>query len=244
MDENFIVSLNDIEYEGPLSILLDMIKRSEKSIYEISLTDIIAQFSDYIKQYENYSLDTASEFIVKASEFHLYKSKMLIPRDFDSDGQTEHLHFELVQQLLEFQKFKIASEDLDFMQGIENSIIERKEKQRYTNDNNNDSNDDDYWEDVKLYDLVYSFAKIFFTAEEELAIFSNKATLYLEDAINMIKLKLQDNKNFQFVELFSEGVTKRELVTFFLAILEMVKENIIKLRQDKRFKEIYIFPYE
>ncbi len=244
MDENFVVSLNDIEYEGPLSILLEMIKRSEKNIYEISLTDIISQFSNYIKEYQNYTLDTASDFIIRASEFHLYKSKMLIPKDFVPDGQTEHLHFELVQQLLEFQKFKIASQSLDNMQDIENSIIERKDKQRYTHDKDKYNGDEEYWEDVKLYDLVYSFAKIFFTPEDELAVFSNRATLYLEDAINMIKLKLKDNKNFSFVELFSEGITKRELVTFFLAILEMVKENIIKLRQDKRFKEIHIFAYE
>ncbi len=240
MDENFIVSLNDIAYEGPLSILLEMIKRSEKSIYEVSLTEIIEQFSSYIKQYENYSLDTASDFIIKAAEFHLYKSKMLIPRDFASNEQPEHLHFEIVQQLLEFQKFKIASEDLDIMQEAEYSIIERKDKHRYSVESKKDE-DDDYWEDVKLYDLVYSFAKIFFTAEEELAIFSNKASLHLEDAIDMIKVKLKGQDNFLFVDLFSEGITKRELVIFFLAILEMVKENLIRLRQDKRFKDIYIF---
>ncbi len=240
MDENFIVSLDDIAYEGPLSILLEMIKRSEKSIYEVSLTEIIEQFSNYIKQYENYSLDTASDFIIKASEFHLYKSKMLIPRDFVGSQQPEHLHFELVQQLLEFQKYKIASEHLDIMQESEYSIIERKDKHRYSVGSQKDE-DDDYWEDVKLYDLVYSFAKIFFTAEEELAIFSNKASLHLEDAIDMIKVKLSGQQNFLFVDLFSEGITKRELVIFFLAILEMVKENLIRLRQDKRFKDIYIF---
>ncbi len=245
MDENFTVSLNDIQYEGPLSILLDMIKRSEKNIYEISLTDIIEQFTDYIKNYEATTLEERGDFIIKASEFHLYKSKMLIPRDFTTDDQPLHLHFELVEQLLEFQKFKIASDTLEDMQSSDYSIIERKDnKPRYNSiQNKKDQPEEDYWEDVKLYDLVYSFAKIFFSAEEELTIFSNRSPLNIEDAIDMVKLKLTDNSKFLFVDLFTQGITKRELVTFFLAILELVKENSIRLKQDTRFNDIYIFPY-
>ncbi len=244
MDENFTVSLNDIQYEGPISILLEMIKRSEKNIYEISLTDIIQQFTDYLNSYQATTLEERGDFIIKASEFHLYKSKMLIPKDFATDDQPLHLHFEIVEQLLEFQKFKIASETLDEMQSNEYSIIERKDKTRYNAQKNQNTDDEDYWEDVKVYDLVYSFAKIFFSAEEELAIFSNRSPLHIEDAIEMVKLKLSDKSRFLFVDLFSQGITKRELVTFFLAILEMVKENAISIKQDTRFKDIYIFPYQ
>lgn len=244
MDENFTVSLDHIQYEGPLSILLEMIKRSEKDIYEISLTDIIHQFTEYLNSYKATTLEERGEFIIRASEFHLYKSKMLIPREFSSDDQPLHLHFEIVEQLLEFQKFKIASETLEDMQSDDYSIIERKDKIRYNITNKKPQAEEDYWEDVKLYDLVYSFAKIFFSAEEELAIFANRSPLNIEDAISMVRLKLTDNSKFLFVELFADGTTKRELVTFFLAILEMVKENSISIKQDSRFKEIYIFPFE
>ncbi len=245
MDENFTVSLNDIQYQGPLSILLEMIKRSEKNIYEISLTEIIEQFTKYLNSYEATTLEERGDFIIKASEFHLYKSKMLIPKDFTSDDQPLHLHFEIVEQLLEFQKFKIASDTLEDMQSNDYSVIERKDKSRYNVQNKKDrTEEEDYWEDVKLYDLVYSFAKIFFSAEEELAIFSHRSPLNIEDAMGMVRLKLTDNSKFLFVDLFSEGITKRELVTFFLAILEMVKENSISIKQDSRFKDIYIFPYQ
>ncbi len=112
MNDTFKVSLDDVKYEGPLAVLLEMIKRSEKNIYEISLTDIIQQFSDYLNAYTENSLEQTGDFIITASEFHLYKSKMLIPRDFINDDSTLHLHAEIVGQLLEIEKFKLATEIL------------------------------------------------------------------------------------------------------------------------------------
>lgn len=238
----FSVSLSALDYEGPLSVLLDMIKRSEKNIYEVSVSEIVDQFNEYVKKIE-IDLEGTGDFIVVASEFHYYKSKMLIPRDYEDTEESEHLHYSLVAQLLEFQKFKMASESLMDMQELDNSIIERKDTKRYKlSKNDKDETDESLWEDVRLYDLVYAFSRVMFTGEEELAVFSNRAMLHIDGAIELIRVKLADKKQFPFTELFFEGITKRELVTFFLAILEMVKEKDIKLLQEKRFRDIYIFP--
>ena len=244
--EEFKVSLSSIDYEGPLSILFDMLKRSEKNIYEVSILEIIDQFIEYLKKQAALNLNYTGDFLLVASEFHLYKSKMLLPHDMDEDKFTDRLKFEIVEQMLEFQRYKIVSEELDKLQEISDSIFERKDTERVKFFQNNNYADDNEiaWKDIKLYDLVYSFAKIQFVSETDLAVLSGMANFHIDNAIDMVRIKLSDNKVFPFVMLFKDGVTKRELVTFFLAILEMVKEKEILLKQETKFKEIYVFKRE
>ena len=94
--KEFTVSLSSIDYEGPLSILFDMLKRSEKSIYEVSILEIIDQFIEYLKAQAALNLDSTGDFLVAASEFHLYKSRMLLPHDIDDEKFTIGLNFEIV----------------------------------------------------------------------------------------------------------------------------------------------------
>ena len=244
--EEFKVSLSSIDYEGPLSILFDMLKRSEKNIYEVSILEIIDQFIEYLKKQAALNLNYTGDFLLVASEFHLYKSKMLLPHDMDEDKFTDRLKFEIVEQMLEFQRYKIVSEELDKLQEISDSIFERKDTERVKFFQNNNYADDNEiaWKDIKLYDLVYSFAKIQFVSETDLAVLSGMANFHIDNAIDMVRIKLLENKVFPFVMLFKDGVTKRELVTFFLAILEMVKEKEILLKQETKFKEIYVFKRE
>ena len=244
--EEFKVSLSSIDYEGPLSILFDMLKRSEKNIYEVSILEIIDQFIEYLKKQAALNLNYTGDFLLVASEFHLYKSKMLLPHDMDEDKFTDRLKFEIVEQMLEFQRYKIVSEELDKLQEISDSIFERKDTERVKFFQNNNYADDNEiaWKDIKLYDLVYSFAKIQFVSETDLAVLSGMANFHIDNAIDMVRIKLSENKVFPFVMLFKDGVTKRELVTFFLAILEMVKEKEILLKQETKFKEIYVFKRE
>ena len=243
--EEFKVSLSSIDYEGPLSILFDMLKRSEKNIYEVSILEIIDQFIEYLKRQAALNLNYTGDFLLVASEFHLYKSKMLLPHDMDEDKFTDRLKFEIVEQMLEFQRYKIVSEELDKLQEISDSIFERKDTERVNFFQNNNSDDNEIaWKDIKLYDLVYSFAKIQFVPETDLAVLSGMSNFHIDTAIDMIRIKLSENKIFPFIMLFKDGVTKRELVTFFLAILELTKEREILLKQEMRFKEIYVFKRE
>lgn len=245
ISEDFVVSLSSIDYEGPLSILLEMLKRSEKNIYEVSIVEIIDQFIDYLKVKASLNLDTTGNFLVVASDFHLYKSKMLLPQDMNDEKFTERLTYEIVEQMLEFQRYKMVTEELDRLQSIEDTIVERKDTQRVKFSKEDISNDGDVaWQDVKLYDLVYAFAKVLFVPETDLAVLSGMANFHIDDAIEMIHLKFSESKSFPFTMLFKDGVTKRQLVTFFLAILELVKEKEILLRQDIKFQDIYIFVRE
>ena len=241
--KEFTVSLSSIDYEGPLSILFDMLKRSEKNIYEVSILEIIDQFVEYLKAQAALNLDSTGDFLVVASEFHLYKSKMLLPRDMDDDKFTDRLKFEIVEQMLEFQRYKMVSEELDRLQEASDSIFERKDTERVKFFQNNVSSEDNEvaWKDVTLYDLVYAFTKVQFVPETDLAVLSGMSNFHIDNAIDMIRIKLSETSVFPFIVLFKDGVTKRQLVTFFLAMLELVKEKEILLKQEMKFREIYVF---
>lgn len=242
-NNEFKVSLSSIDYEGPLSILFDMLKRSEKNIYEVSILEIIDQFIEYLKEQAALNLDSTGEFLVVASDFHLYKSKMLLPHDMDDDKFTDRLKFEIVEQMLEFQRYKMVSEELDRLQEYSYSIFERKDTERVKFFQNNSSNEDNEmaWKDVTLYDLVYAFTKVQFVPETDLAVLSGMSNFHIDNAIDMIRIKLAEEDVFPFIVLFKDGVTKRQLVTFFLAMLELVKEKEILLKQDIKFGDIYVF---
>ena len=242
-NNEFKVSLSSIDYEGPLSILFDMLKRSEKNIYEVSILEIIDQFIEYLKEQAALNLDSTGEFLVVASDFHLYKSRMLLPHDMDDDKFTDRLKFEIVEQMLEFQRYKMVSEELDRLQEYSDSIFERKDTERVKFFQNNSSNEDNEmaWKDVTLYDLVYAFTKVQFVPETDLAVLSGMSNFHIDNAIDMIRIKLAEEDVFPFIVLFKDGVTKRQLVTFFLAMLELVKEKEILLKQDIKFGDIYVF---
>ena len=242
-NNEFKVSLSSIDYEGPLSILFDMLKRSEKNIYEVSILEIIDQFIEYLKEQAALNLDSTGEFLVVASDFHLYKSRMLLPHDMDDDKFTDRLKFEIVEQMLEFQRYKMVSEELDRLQEYSDSIFERKDTERVKFFQNNSNNEDNEmaWKDVTLYDLVYAFTKVQFVPETDLAVLSGMSNFHIDNAIDMIRIKLSEEDVFPFIVLFKDGVTKRQLVTFFLAMLELVKEKEILLKQDIKFGDIYVF---
>ncbi|ASJ20600.1 segregation and condensation protein A [Brachyspira hampsonii] len=240
--KEFTVSLSSIDYEGPLSILFDMLKRSEKSIYEVSILEIIDQFVEYLKAQAALNLDSTGDFLVVASEFHLYKSKMLLPHDMDDDKFTDRLKFEIVEQMLEFQRYKMVSEELDKMQDTSDSLFERKDTERVKFFKTVNADDNEIaWKDITLYDLVYAFTKVQFVPETDLAVLSGMSNFHIDNAIDMIRIKLSETAFFPFITLFKDGVTKRQLVTFFLAMLELVKEKEILLKQEMKFREIYVF---
>ena len=240
--KEFTVSLSSIDYEGPLSILFDMLKRSEKSIYEVSILEIIDQFVEYLKAQAALNLDSTGDFLVVASEFHLYKSKMLLPHDMDDDKFTDKLKFEIVEQMLEFQRYKMVSEELDKLQDTSDTIFERKDTERVKFFKTVSTDDNEVaWKDITLYDLVYAFTKVQFVPETDLAVLSGMSNFHIDNAIDMIRIKLSETAFFPFITLFKDGVTKRQLVTFFLAMLELVKEKEILLKQEMKFREIYVF---
>ena len=167
---------------------------------------------------------------------------MLLPYDIDDDKFTDKLKFEIIEQMLEFQRYKIVANELDKLQDVSDSIFERKDTERVKFFRNETIDDNEIaWKDITLYDLVYAFTKVQFVEETDLAVLSGMSNFHIDNAIDMIKIKLSEKAFFPFIALFKDGITKRQLVTFFLAMLELVKEKEILLKQEMKFKDIYIF---
>ena len=148
---------------------------------------------------------------------------------------TDRLKFEIVEQMLEFQRYKIVSEELDKLQEISDSIFERKDTERVNFFQNNNSDDNEIaWKDIKLYDLVYSFAKIQFVPETDLAVLSGMSNFHIDNAIDMIRIKLSENKIFPFIMLFKDGVTKKRISDFLFSNIRTYKRkrNSFKTRDE------------
>lgn len=226
-------------FEGSMLELASMIRGAKKNIYEIFILQIIEQFITYIKSLEAINLEDSGSFINFASELLLIKSRLLLPHDSDANpDERKELTQRVVEQILEFEEIKMSAETLETLQDFETHIVERKDKQRLLP--LEEKEEEDGWKEVELYDLISAFARLVYIVDEtELsAMEMNRFTI--EDAVTMIQVKLKDRGQFDFIELFEERTSRKELVTFFIAILELVRNTEIVLKQQSYFESIFI----
>ncbi|HNZ26627.1 MAG TPA: segregation/condensation protein A [Spirochaetota bacterium] len=226
------------EFEGPLDLLLDLVKTSEINIYDINISEITKQYLDYMELLIEYDLDNMSEFIDMAATLILIKSRSMLPIEIDYDEDEEDPRGQLIAKLLEYQKYKIAAGLLDSMDD-ESVLSVRKndEPMLFDVEEDNESN----WRSLTVIDLITAFAKALNTNTEEDS--SIKVTLLeftVEDKITKITNKLKDKESFDYFELINEKMSKLEIVCLFLAILELVKKGAIAVKQHKIFGDIHI----
>lgn len=237
---NYMVKLK--EFEGPLDLLLYLIKNSEVDIYDISISEITSQYLSYMSLLISMDLDNISEFIEMAANLIYIKSKALLPVEvnYEDDGH-EALREDLIVKLLEYQKYKIASVTLEEM-ADDSHYIPRKnsELQLFPIEEDDDSN----WKPLSIIDLVGAFADVLNkkSAEPKPSVGIQIETLEcsVEDKIEFISELLSDKEYFSYFEIVNENMSKVELVCTFLAVLELVKQGEIMIRQHKIFGDINI----
>ncbi len=221
-------------YEGPLDVLWDLIKRSKIDITEISLSDITEQYIAYLRLMERMNVRIASEFIWMASELLYYKSKALLPSgDIEDELFVPPLPPELIQKLLEYKKYQQSTELFREMYDTQADVYVRE------NVNVEIEGTEEYL-DVSLFDLLKAFARVLesqSTVEKEEIVFDE---ILVSSRIEYILDILKDREYVIFVEIFSERPTRAEVVATFLAILEMAKTKAVKLLQHRVFGEIRI----
>lgn len=226
------------EFEGPLDLLLHLIKQDDISIFEISIDRITKQYLDYLNLMEEMNLDVASEYLVLASELIEMKSNSLLPskNSDDDDEYEEDPKEKLIQRLLEYEKYKNLTNTFQ--------ELESSRKQIYTRDSDeilkfrtNDSID----YGVNLDDLINAFQN--FIDKKELDKPLNTKIEKKEYSVNKrcfeIKNKIHQKKRVYFNELF-EVATKDYIVVTFLAILALAKRQEINIVQNNNFNEIMI----
>lgn len=222
------------EFEGPLDLLLFLIKKNEVNIYDIPIAQIIEQYTKYIESGENINLENITEFYLMAATLLYIKSRMLLPVEVDFDEEIGDPRAELVERLIEHQKYKKLSEIMAEKENDAEWIIERKKKQRAL-----PFQEDEIWEEIDVWDLLKTFSKIVSSMSNEKVI-----DLYEEVTINekisLINEFLEDKKEFMFADLIIKKNSIMEFICAFLAILECVKIKLIRILQNRLFGDIRI----
>lgn len=228
-----------LDFEGPLDLLLHLVKKSKMDINEIKIVPITEQYIKFIKEMEELNLNIASEYLVMASELIEMKSRHLLPIK-ESEEETEEeidAEEELKRRLLEYQKYKESTPIF--------KELEKKRTNYYTKIPENLSNITDIEINndgsVTLNDLVKAFENILARQRYSKPI-NTKITrkeLSVRERVHKIRNILKEKKKVEFVELFEE-FSKPYVVVTFLGILEMAKNNEILITQKGNFDKIYL----
>ena len=235
MQHNFLIN----DFEGPLDLLLHLIKTSKMDIYDISIEEITKQYLDFIKNMKELNLDIASEYLVMASELIEIKSKLLLPNnnDMEEDEYEDDPREALINRLLEYKKYK------DMINTFKELEMNRKDiftkdpinLSEYANDEiKNDG-------DISLEDLLNALNGFLKRKEDEKPRETKitKKELSVTDRTYQIRNVLKSKKSVSFFDLF-EVKTKEYVVVTFLSILEMAKHGEILIKQENNFNNIII----
>jgi segregation and condensation protein A len=228
--------LNIQNFEGPLDLLWDLIKKAKIDITEIFIAQITEQYLEYLKLMEKMNVKIASEFILMASDLLYYKSKALLP-----SGEIEDEYFvpplppDLVNKLIEYKKFQLTSLKLKDYYESYTDVFNRDNVIREIN---GDTVED--YIGVTLYDLLDAFAKILHKEEDIVQKEIVFDEILVSDMIVLISSILEKESNIFFSDLFSNKPRRMELIVTFMAILEMAKYGKIKILQHKVFGDIKI----
>jgi segregation and condensation protein A len=223
-------------FEGPLDLLLHLIKENKIDIYDIPIIDITHQYIKYLELMKELNLEIAGEFLVMAATLIHIKSKMLLPPDEEEKKESaEDPRSELVQRLLEYQAYKESSGFLRKREEIWKNIFQR----------NIPDKDDFTFEpepllfDANVFDLITAFKKLLEKAPAQ-AVEITRETLTVADKINFIIERVEKEDGIRFEDLFEEGYTRLTLIVMFLALLELIRLGLVKIYQEKAFGIIWI----
>jgi segregation and condensation protein A len=219
-------------FEGPLDLLLFLIRQEEVSIYDIPIARITEQYLDYLRAMQELDIGVAGEFLVMAATLIQIKSQMLLPRDPGVAGEeAEDPRAELVYQLLEHQKFKAAANVLHQRATIESAAYARAVVEA---DKSNPE------VAATVFQLFEVFREVLNRQRAITEIEIARDEMTMAEKITEIKLMLGETDEVSARALFERAHSKRELVLIFLAVLELVKELEIRLAQSEMFGDIII----
>ncbi|MGA2977482.1 MAG: segregation/condensation protein A [Spirochaetia bacterium] len=221
------------DFDGPLDLLLFLIKKSEVNIYDIPIASITEQYLSFLSFATKVDLDTMTEFYLMAATLLLIKSKMLLPIELSLDEELEDPRKELVEKLIEYQRFRKLSDLMADREGEVEWIIERTRSQRIL-----PFADEGIWEQVSVWDLLQTFSSLLSNLSSERII-----DLYEEVSVNekitLIAEMLEQREEILFTDLVKKR-TILEIVCSFWAVLELVKERSILVLQNRLFGDILI----
>ena len=221
------------DFAGPLDLLLFLIRQEQANIFDIPIARITEKYLEYIRLMKRLDISIAADFLVMAATLIEIKSKMLLPRDpfAQEDEEVEDPRRELVDRLLEYEKFKTAAGMLYERSTVEQAIFTRGPIE--SDDNNAEI-------DATVFDILTVFQKIVARHVDEIKMEIHREEISLADMIKSLRRRIFAEKELSLLKFFEEMHSKRELVTAFIAVLEIVRTEGVKLLQSKTFGDIIL----
>src|SRR3989475_4600560 len=235
-DFPFAVSVGDV-YEGPLDLLLDLIRKQDIDIYDIPIAKITAQYLAYVEKLRELDVNVAAEFIYMAAVLIHIKSKMLLPRDpaAASEAQDDP-RAELVNRLIEHEKFKSAAQMLMQKQQIEDAVRSNPAIREFMEA---EGTEPEFAADV--IDLVKTFQQVLERVRSRPILQVDEETVTVSQMIDYLRRRLSlEDRPIRLKQLLVRVPSRQALVCMFLALLEMVRLQAIQVRQEKLFGEIAV----
>jgi segregation and condensation protein A len=226
-------------FEGPLDLLLHLIRENKIDIYDIPISFITGRYLDYIGMMKELNLEIAGEFLVMAATLIQIKSRLLLPPEEALEGSAEQMEdprLELVQRLLEYQAYKDAASILKEREDESLRIFSRGPEDGPEEE---EGEAEPYLFDVNIFDLLAAFKKVLDTAPAEVLTITKEA-LTVKDKMFLIVDLLESSESIRFEELFREGATRGLLIVTFLALLELLRLGLARVYQEKEFGYIWI----
>jgi segregation and condensation protein A len=226
------------QYEGPLDLLLDLIRKQQIDIKDIPIATITSQYLEYLEKAREMDIDLGAEFVYMAATLIHIKSKMLLPRDpaLAADGDNaEDPRQELVDRLLEHERFKNAAEMLQQKRMIEENVWSNPQIKAFV------SEDDDPGLAATLFDLVKAFGEVLERTKNRPVYEVESADVTVADMIRYLKDQFTDvgpDKPVYIMRIFEQQRTRRAMIALFLAVLEMVRMQAVVVAQKDLFGEI------
>jgi len=225
------------QYEGPLDLLLDLIRKQQIDIKDIPISTITAQYLEYMDRAREMDIDLGAEFVYMAATLIHIKSKMLLPRDpaLEKEDSPEDPRQELVDRLLEHERFKNAAEMLQQKRMIEENVWSNPQIKAFV------SEDDDPGLTITLFDLVKAFGELVERAKNRPVYEVESSDVTVADMVHYLKERFLETAPDQpvfILRILEEQRTRRAMIALFLAVLEMVRMQAVVVTQKDLFGEI------
>ncbi|MBV8809869.1 MAG: segregation/condensation protein A [Acidobacteriaceae bacterium] len=229
------------QYDGPLDLLLDLIRKQQINIYDIPIAKITAQYLDYVQKAMEWDIELSSEFVYMAATLIHIKSKMLLPKDpeLDKIAPEEDPRKELVERLIEHERFKNAAEMLQQKRVIEEAVWSNPQIERFL------SEDEGPALAVAIFDLVRTFQGVLERAKNRPAYEVGRENVSVPEMMEYLCAQMEQSRRHgpvSAMQLLERQRSRRAMISLFLAILELVKRRTIELTQGEAFGDIGLLP--
>ena len=232
----FAITVSEV-YDGPLDLLLDLIRKQDINIYDIPIAQITAQYLAYVEKLKNLDVNLAADFVYMASLLIHIKSKMLLPRDPSLPAdQQEDPRAELVNRLLEHERFKTAAQMLMQKQQIEEAVLTNPAMREFRNAEGTEAE-----LAVDVVDLVKTFREVLERLKSKPVLKLDEENVSVGSMIDYVRRRMMlEDKPLKLKQVLRHLNSQRALVCAFLAVLELVRLQAVLLRQDGVFGDILL----